>query len=245
MNTPLQADVPAETVSSAIHLIGGEKGGVGKSLVARLLAQHFIDRGIAFTGFDTDRSHGALMRFYADYASPVLVDRYEALDAIVESAVATPGQRVLVDLAAQTHDPLVRWMDESGVLELAAESGVAVTYWHVMDAGRDSVELLQKLLDRFEGRLRYVLVLNQLRGDDFGQLDRSGQMHRALALGARVVRLKHLQDAVIRKIDEAGSSFWAARQAAGNEGPKLGLLERQRLKLWLAHAAAEMEAAAA
>ena len=36
--------------ASAIHLIGGEKGGVGKSLVSRLLAQHFIDRGIAFTG---------------------------------------------------------------------------------------------------------------------------------------------------------------------------------------------------
>jgi cellulose biosynthesis protein BcsQ len=26
-----------------IHLIGGEKGGVGKSVVARLLAQYFID----------------------------------------------------------------------------------------------------------------------------------------------------------------------------------------------------------
>src|SRR5687767_1308445 len=26
-----------------IHLIGGEKGGVGKSLVSRLLAQYFID----------------------------------------------------------------------------------------------------------------------------------------------------------------------------------------------------------
>ena len=88
-----------------------------------------------------------------------------------------------------------------------------------------------------------MLVLNQLRGDDFGQLDRSGQMHRALALGARVVRLKHLQDAVIRKIDEAGSSFYAARQAPANEGPKLGLLERQRLKMWLAHAAAEIDAA--
>ena len=27
-----------------IHMIGGEKGGVGKSLVARILAQYFIDR---------------------------------------------------------------------------------------------------------------------------------------------------------------------------------------------------------
>jgi hypothetical protein len=225
---------------SAIHLIGGEKGGVGKSLVSRLLAQHFIDRGLPFTGFDTDRSHGALMRFYAGYASPVLVDRYEALDAIVECAVATPGQRVLVDLAAQTHAPLVQWMDDSGVLDLAAESGVKVNYWHVMDAGRDSVDLLERLLDRFGSRLDYVLVLNQLRGDDFSQLERSGQLTRALQLGARVVKLKHVQDAVLRKIDAADSSFWSARQAAGNEGPKLGLLERQRLKLWLNAVTAEL-----
>src|SRR3990167_8526716 len=94
-----------ETVtSSRIHLIGGEKGGVGKSMVSRLLAQYFIDQHLPFVGYDTDRSHGALMRFYADYASPVVVDRYEALDQIIESAAAQPGCRALVDLAAQTHE---------------------------------------------------------------------------------------------------------------------------------------------
>ena len=102
-----------------IHFIGGEKGGVGKSLMARVLAQYLIDRGEPFIGFDTDRSHGALMRFYSGYASPVIVDRYEALDAIMEAAVEQPERRILVDLAAQTHDPLVRWMDDSGVLNLA------------------------------------------------------------------------------------------------------------------------------
>src|SRR5579863_9356171 len=112
-----------------IHLIGGEKGGVGKSLVARILAQYFIDKQMPFLGFDTDRSHGALVRFYAGFASPVVVDRYEALDAIVEAAVAQPDRRVLVDLAAQTHEPLVKWMDESGVLELTAEAGFALHYW--------------------------------------------------------------------------------------------------------------------
>ena len=235
----------AASSASTLHLIGGEKGGVGKSLVARLLAQYFIDRNIAFTGFDTDRSHGALMRFYAGFAAPVLVDSYEALDAVFESAIETPGQRVLVDLAAQTHEPLAKWMDESGVLELAEESGVVVNYWHVMDAGRDSVDLLTRLLDRFGGRLRYVLVLNQLRGDDFGQLEKSGQLARALALGARIIHLKHLHDAVLRKIDATDSSFWSARQAtpADGIGPKLGMLERQRLKLWLAHVDAQIEAA--
>jgi hypothetical protein len=229
---------------STLHLIGGEKGGVGKSLVSRLLAQYFIDRNIPFTGFDTDRSHGALMRFYAGFASPVLVDSYEALDAVFESAIATPGQRVLVDLAAQTHEPLAKWMDESGVLELAEESGVVVNYWHVMDAGRDSVDLLTRLLDRFGNRLRYVLVLNELRGDDFSQLEKSGQLERAQAFGARTVHLKHLHDAVLRKIDAADASFWAARQPTPSDTPgaKLGILERQRLKLWLAKVDAQIDA---
>ncbi|MFN7727170.1 MAG: mobilization protein [Rubrivivax sp.] len=226
--------------TTKIHLIGGEKGGVGKSMVSRLLAQHFIDSQQPFVGYDTDRSHGALMRFYADFASPALADRYEALDQIIESAVDQPGRRVLVDLAAQTHEPLVRWMDESGVLDMADLSGLVLQYWHVMDSGRDSVDLLERLLDRFGLRLRYTLVCNELRGDDFGLLERSGQLERAVGLGAKVIRLRRLHDAVVQKIDARNASFWSARNVTGPEGPGLGLMERQRLKMWLTHAYGEL-----
>ncbi len=231
----------ATPTQSKIHLIGGEKGGVGKSMVARLLAQYFIDHTMAFTGYDTDRSHGALMRYYAGYASPVLADRFEALDAIVETAASVPGRRVLVDLAAQTHAPLVKWMDESGVLDLADMNGMSIYYWHVMDAGRDSVDLLARLLDQFGARLHYVLVRNQIRGDDVSQLDKSGEQTRALALGGQVITLKHLHDPVVQKIDAANASFWAARNNTGKEGPGLGLMERQRLKMWLGHAMGEID----
>ena len=226
---------------SKIHLIGGEKGGVGKSMVARLLAQYFIDHEMPFVGFDTDRSHGALLRYYAGYASPVLADSYEALDAIVESAAEQPGRRVLVDLAAQTHAPLVQWMADSGVLDLADVNGITVYYWHVMDPGRDSVDLLARLLDQFGPRLRYVLVRNQLRGDDFSQLDKSGEQARALAFGAQVISFKHLHDPVVNKIDAANASFWSAKNNTGKDGPGLGMMERQRLKMWLAHAMAEID----
>lgn len=236
MEVPVLETPPA----TKVHLIGGEKGGVGKSMVARLLAQHFIDNELPWVGFDTDRSHGSLMRFYTDFASPALADRFEALDKIIESAVEQPGRRVLVDLAAQTHDPLVKWMDESGVLDMADLSGLVLQYWHVMDAGRDSVDLLERLLDRFGQRLHHVLVLNELRGDDFGILERSGQLDRALGLGAKVVRIRRLHDAVVQKIDARNASFWAARHLTGLDGPGLGLMERQRLKMWLAHAYGEL-----
>ena len=214
-----------------IHFIGGEKGGVGKSLMSRVLAQYLIDRQMPFLGFDTDRSHGALMRFYAGYASPVTVDKIESLDAIVEAAVDQPGRRILVDLAAQTHDALATWMEDAGVLSLAEELGMKLFYWHVMDTGKDSVDLLRRLLDRFGTGVQYVLVRNQVRGTDFGTLEQSGEQARAIGLGAHVVALKRLHEGAIQKIDNASSSFWKAK--SDKDGGGLGLMDRQRVKIWL------------
>jgi hypothetical protein len=213
-----------------IHLIGGEKGGVGKSMVARLLAQYFIDHSLAFTGFDADRSHGALLRFYSGYASPVMVDQYESLDAIVEAATTDPERRILVDLAAQTGEPLMRWMDESQLLAVAPELNLNIRYWHVMDSGRDSVELLRQLFERYQSRLNYVIVQNQLRGGDFHIFNESGLAAQAQSLNAGVITLRRLHESTMIKIDAASSSFWAATQ---DDDKTLGLLERKRLKSWL------------
>ena len=214
-----------------IHLIGGEKGGVGKSLVARLLAQYMIDHNIPFLGFDSDRSHGALLRFYAGYASPVLIDSYESLDAIVEAAAEVPERRILVDLAAQTQERLTQWMDDSQLL--AAELGLHIRYWHVMDAGKDSVDLLKRLLDRHGARLNYTLVLNEIRGDDFRILEKSGEKERALGLGASVIHLKRLHEVSMIKIDAGSVSFWAVANKSEADTSGLRLLERQRVKMWL------------
>ncbi len=222
-----------------IHFIGGEKGGVGKSLVARILAQYLIDHERPFLGFDTDKSHGALMRFYAGYASPVVVDRYESLDVIVEAAAAEPHRNILVDMAAQTQDALTQWMDDSSLIELSSEMGLGLTYWHVMDSGRDSVDLLKKLLDRFGSRLNYVLVQNHIRGDNFDILETSGQKRRALELHARIINIKRLHEASMIKIDSHSSSFWSATQSTDEHA--LGILERQRVKMWLKNAYSEID----
>ena len=224
---------------SQLHFIGGEKGGVGKSLVARVLAQYFIDRDRPFIGFDADPSHGALMRFYADYTTPVRIDQYDSLDRIVETAVEQREAEVLVDLAAQTQDALLHWIEESNLIELANDMDVPLTYWHVMDTGRDSVDLLRKLLDTVGGRLDLVLVKNEVRGDDFKVLDASAELKRAETMGARVMTVRRLQDSTMQKIDAHSSSFWAVTHPSSPG--QVGLLERQRIKSWLNKTYAEFE----
>ncbi|HEY2188843.1 MAG TPA: mobilization protein, partial [Caldimonas sp.] len=88
------------------------------------------------------------------------------------------------------------------------------------------------LLDRFGTGLDYVLVRNQVRGGDFSNLEQSGEQARAIGMGANVVSVKRLNEYVIQKIDAASSSFWQA-QAADKDSTGLGLMDRQRVKMWL------------
>jgi len=46
-----------------IHLIDGEKGGVGKSLFARVLIQYFMDKKYPFLAVDADRSNPDVLEF--------------------------------------------------------------------------------------------------------------------------------------------------------------------------------------
>jgi hypothetical protein len=220
---------------SSLNFIGGEKGGVGKSVVARVLAQYLIDSQQAFTGFDTDRSHTTFTRFYQSYASPVIVDNFESLDAIAQTLEHAQGEtkpRIIVDLAAQTAAPVARWVQESDLFEVMSDMGVRVNFWHVADPGKDSVELLDRLLDSYGAGPNYVIVKNLGRGSDFSQLEQSDALKQAHEFGARVISLGQLQESSMRKIDRQDASFWAAvNQTSGADS--LGLLERQRAKHWL------------
>jgi hypothetical protein len=223
-----------ETAAMArIHFIGGEKGGVGKSLVARLLAQYHIDRELPFTVFDGDRSHAAMLRFYRDYADPVDVGRFESLDRIVEPALEE-DRNVIVDLAAQSSRSLERWMADSGLVEIGGQADIAITLWHLMDDGTDSLRLLEHLLDTHGKGPDYVVVRNFGRGEDFSLLEQSETKTKATELNAHFMDLPALHAPTMRRVDRSGASFWAAvnnRDPAA--GPRLGLLERQRVKVWL------------
>ncbi len=217
---------------ASLNFIGGEKGGVGKSVMARVLAQYFIDKGKPFTGFDTDRSHTSFTRFYAGYAAPVIVDTYEGLDLIASGFEDAPQKNVIVDLAAQTAAPLSRWLRDSDVLPLLGSMGVTVNFWHLADAGKDSVDLLDRLINTYGAGPNYIVVKNLGRGSDFSQLDNSPALKKALALGGQVISLAQLHEASMRKIDRQNASFWSAVHTTS--GPdSLGMLERQRVKTWL------------
>ncbi len=161
-----------------------------------------------------------------------MIDDFASLDRIAEAVTAEPGRRVLVDLAAQTMPPLRRWLEDSGVLSLLSDAGIPVRCWHVMDDGMDSINLLERLLRTFAAPASFVVALNHGRGRNFANFHASAAKALAVERGATILELRGLHEASMRKIDLHDASFWAASNHRGTD-TSLGLLERQRVKVWL------------
>lgn len=215
---------------SNVHFIGGEKGGVGKSMTSRLLAQYFIDAEIPFIGLDSDQSHGTFSRFYSEFAAPLIIDDYDSLDQLVLLAQDNPENHFIIDLAAQTSSRLGKWIDESDALALFQELGSQVYLWHVMDDGADSVNLLNGLLNRYPQDFIKLVVVNNLgRGECFEHFEQSTTYQKAKERNAIFISLGKLQAQLAARIDFSNSSFWAA----ANNTEVMNLVERARVRVWL------------
>jgi len=224
-----------------IHLVGGEKGGVGKSVLARILSQYCIDRSLPFKAFDGDLSHGALMRYYTEFSEAVDLRNFESTDRIVEEAVEY-NQDIIVDLPAQASFGLDRWIEEAGIVNFSDDLGIRLTLWHVMDDGTDSIRLLGRTLKTYGQGPDYIMVRNHGRGGDFSLFDESEEKAQAETMGAKTMDLPGLHPGAMRKIDRVGASLWAAVNNKDEAiGPTLGLLERQRVKVWLGKAYSELD----
>ena len=56
---------------------------------------------------------------------------------------------------------------KSVTARVLAEMGVAVNFWHLADVGKESVDLLDRLVDTYGSGPHYIVVKNLGRGSDF------------------------------------------------------------------------------
>lgn len=216
---------------SQIHFVGGEKGGVGKSVVARLLAQWCVDRSAPFAAIDADVSHGSLLRSYAQFTQPVDLEAFASADEIVNRALASE-RTVVVDLPAQSGRPLERWIESADVVRFARETGIRLALWHVSDGTFDSVRDLGRTLNRWADAFQYVAVKNHGRAKDFSLFDESDARRRVEQMAGRILDLPELDGAAMARIDRSGASFWSAVHDAYG-AHSLAPLQRERTRLWL------------
>ena len=224
---------------SCVHFVGGEKGGVGKSVLARLLCQWFVDHSAKLAALDADLAQGALMSGYAGWCQAVDLSVFESADQIMDRALGA-ARDVVVDLPARSHDQLSRWLRESDVAAMAEEMGVRLVFWLVTDGSFASAATLEKTLPELAASAEVIIVRNHCWTRDFSELESSDLRRQIEQRGCRILDLPLLDPEVMSKW--GGPRDGLAFSESPNAESRLSLMERQRAARWLSRGYAEVEA---
>src|SRR5688572_33325130 len=101
----------------AVILVGADKGGVGKTTVARSLLDYLIAHNIPTRAFDTEAPKGTLRRFHPDITE--VVDLTSTADQMkVFDSVSTSGVQItVIDVRAGLLTATLRALRDIGFLD--------------------------------------------------------------------------------------------------------------------------------
>ena len=215
-----------------INLIDGEKGGVGKSWVARTMLQYLIDNAIPFASIETDRSNPTVLNIYKESKAAVFSENEktaDVADVIFEYALK---KTVVVNLPAQAHRAVSQWIDTKGLLDLGKEHGVTFIKWFVSDGESDSLELFVKSLEHYQGYVTHVFIKNYGRCDEWGYFKAREDVQKAIAeYGVKVIEFPKLSDGRRIEINAKRLTF----EDASNYS-EFGIIGRNQIKTYLREA---------
>src|SRR5262245_41099982 len=93
----------AHSSKPRLILAHGEKGGVGKTTVARVISDFLRARDQTFRAFDAEGPTGQLLRFHPEETAPVDISSAASVAPVLDYLMGNGGKRLaLVDLGARS-----------------------------------------------------------------------------------------------------------------------------------------------
>ncbi len=154
----------------AVIIVGADKGGVGKTTVARTLLDYLRAHQVGTRAFDTESPRGTLKRFYPEGTSVVdvalVADQMKIFDTLNSSASAV----TVIDVRAGFLSPTLKALRDVGLLEVAKNGQITLALFHILGpsiASLDEIGAMAKYL----GDARYFMVKNFINNTHFFEWD--------------------------------------------------------------------------
>lgn len=209
-----------------IYLVGGSKGGVGKSLVAMAVLDQLQSAGRQVLLIESDTSNPDVWKAYREAVTCELVDLDEA-DGWIQLVNLCDQHReldVVINTAARNNKGVAAYgmMLANTLGELQRE---LITFW-VINRQRDSLELLKEYLETIDGTKVHV-IRNGYFGDEAKFELYNGSKVRQLveARGGKSVLFPDLADRV-------SDDLYSKRMAIGTALKSLPIGNRAELLRW-------------
>lgn len=217
----------------------GEKGGVGKTTSARILADYLKSRDMPFRAFDAEGDTGQLLRFHGPETSGINVGDAASVSAVLDYLMDGTAKRIaLVDLGARSGQDLKSWLYRGGALEEAEAGRLGITVVYVLGGAVDSVGHLKECFNALGKEVDYVVVRNLGVASRFDVYENSKVREDLLKAGAKEITFPALDPAVYQSVDRASLPFSAF---ADNQGGNFSFTERRYTRTFLRESFAALD----
>jgi hypothetical protein len=154
----------------AVIIVGADKGGVGKTTVARTLLDYFIAHQVPTRAFDTEAPRGTLKRFHPELTEVVdmtlVADQMKIFDTLNSSEAAV----TVIDVRAGLMSPTLRALRDIGFIEAARKGQITFAVFHILGPSIASLDEINETA-AYLGDARYFMVKNFINNTHFFEWD--------------------------------------------------------------------------
>jgi hypothetical protein len=176
----------------AVLIVGADKGGVGKTTIARTLLDYFSARKVPIRAFDTESPKGTLKRFHPEATDIVDVnlvpDQMRIFDTLSESQIT------MIDVRAGLLSPTLRALRDIGFIDAAKKGQITFAVFHILGPTIASLDEIAEASD-FVNDAKYFLVKNFINNTHFFEWDQK-------TYDAYFRRIKDAVEVTIPKLNE-------------------------------------------
>ena len=154
----------------AVILIGADKGGVGKTTVARTLLDYLTARQINARAFDTEVPRGTLKRFHPNITDVVDVtyvpDQMKIFDTLHSAEVPV----TMIDVRAGLLSPTLKALRDIGFIDAAKKGQLTFAVFHILGPSIASLDEIAETAG-YLGNAKYFMVKNFINNTHFFEWD--------------------------------------------------------------------------
>lgn len=218
-----------------VLLVGADKGGVGKTTVARTLLDYLTTRDVQLRAFDTEFPRGGLKRFHPKITEVVdittVADQMKIIDTLATSEVRVS----VIDMRAGALLDTLKTFTDVGFFDLARQGEFNFMLFHVIGPSIASLEEMAEVAPYTDGHQHFVVknFINETSFFDWQPEVQKG--YSKLMKNATEITVPKLNEMAYEQAELAGVPFstFVANKNAQGQNASYSLVLRGYVRTWL------------
>lgn len=218
-----------------VVVVGADKGGVGKTTVARTLLDYFTAHHVPMRAFDTESPKGTLKRFHPEISDIVDVTSVADQMRIFDTLSSTDASVTVIDVRAGLLSPTLRSLRDIGFLDAVKKGQLTFVVFHILGSSIASLNEIEET-STFATDGKYFLVKNFINNTTFFEWDQTTHASYFRKLKDAVeITIPKLNEMAYEQVELASVPFltFVANKTAKGDPANYSFVLRGYVRHWL------------